>query len=140
MKRIFSMIVGFAVALSALQAQNSITVSDVTVQEGQSAVISVELNNETVFSAFQMDLKLPAGFEVATTVNEDGEEVLDIALNDARKKSTHSLSYNVLDDGTIRIAAFSTQNATFRGTSGEIVCVRVVGTATSTLRGVGHLS
>ena len=122
------MIVGFAVALSALQAQNSITVSDVTVQEGQSAVISVELNNETVFSAFQMDLKLPAGFEVATTVNEDGEEVLDIALNDARKKSTHSLSYNVLDDGTIRIAAFSTQNATFRGTSGEIVRVRVVAT------------
>ena len=134
------MIVGFAVALSALQAQNSITVSDVTVQEGQSAVISVELNNETVFSAFQMDLKLPAGFEVATTVNEDGEEVLDIALNDARKKSTHSLSYNVLDDGTIRIAAFSTQNATFRGTSGEIVCVRVVGTGTSSQRGEGHLS
>ena len=64
------MIVGFAVALSALQAQNSITVSDVTVQEGQSAVISVELNNETVFSAFQMDLKLPAGFEVATTAND----------------------------------------------------------------------
>ena len=125
------MIVGFAVALSALQAQNSITVSDVTVQEGQSAVISVELNNETVFSAFQMDLKLPAGFEVATTVNEDDEEVLDIALNDARKKSTHSLSYNVLDDGTIRIAAFSTQNATFRGTSGEIVCVRVVATGTA---------
>ena len=134
------MIVGFAVALSALQAQNSITVSDVTVQEGQSAVISVELNNETVFSAFQMDLKLPVGFEVATTVNEDDEEVLDIALNDARKKSTHSLSYNVLDDGTIRIAAFSTQNATFRGTSGEIVCVRVVGTGTSSQRGVGHLS
>ena len=47
--------------------------------------------------------------------------MLDITLHADRKKSTHTLSYNVLDDGTIRIASFSSTNATFEGTSGTIV-------------------
>ena len=122
------MFVGLAVALSALQAQNTVTVGDVSLKQGESAVISVELANETAFSAFQMDLILPVGFEVATTLNEDDEEVLDIALSADRKKSTHSLSYNVFPDGAIRIASFSSTNATYKGQSGAIVQFRIVAT------------
>ena len=126
MKRIFSIIIVLAVALGALQAQNVITVSDVSLHEGETATVSVELTNEIEFSAFQMDLKLPEGFSIATTINEDDEEVLDIALSDARKKSTHSVSYNILNSGTIRIASFSSTNATYKGTSGEILQIRIV--------------
>ncbi len=122
------MIVGLAVALSALQAQNTVTVSDVSLLPGESAVISVELANETMFSAFQMDLKLPEGFEIPTTFNEDDDEVLDIVLSVARKKSTHSLSYNIFEDGTVRIASFSSTNATYKGSSGEILQIRIVPT------------
>lgn len=128
MKRIFGVIIGLAVALSALQAQNAVAVSDVNLKQGETAVISVDLTNETVFTSFQMDLKLPEGFVVATTINEDEEEVLDISLTDARKKSTHSLSYNTLSDGTIRIASFSSTNASYKGTSGEIVQIRIMAT------------
>ena len=88
--------------------------------------LSVELVNVTEFSAFQMDLLLPEGFAVATTIDEDGEEVLDIALGDERKKSSHSLSYNLLSNGSIRVASFSNTNAVFRGTSGTIVQFRIV--------------
>ncbi len=126
MKRVFSMIVGLAVALSALQAQNAVTVGNVSLQKGESAVVSVELTNELAFSAFQIDLKLPDGFSVATTINEDDEEVLDIALNADRKKSTHLLTYNVLDNGAVRIASYSSANAAYKGTSGEIVRLRIV--------------
>ena len=115
-----------AVALSALQAQNTVTVSEVTLQQGETAILSVELNNETEFTAFQMDLTLPDGFSVATTINEDDEEVLDIALGADRKKSTHLLAYNVLSNGTIRIASYSNANAAYKGTSGEIVRFRIV--------------
>ena len=120
------MILGLAVALSALQAQNTVTVGNVSLQEGETAVVSVELTNELEFSAFQMDLKLPEGFSVATMVNEDGDEVLDITLNADRKKSTHLLAYNVLGDGTVRIASYSSTNATYKGTSGEIVQIRIL--------------
>lgn len=116
-------------ALSALQAQNNtVTVGDVTMQEGETAVISVVLDNETAFNSFQMDLTLPEGFQVATTINEDGEEVLDIALNADRKKSTHTLAYNVLNSGAIRIASYSSTNATYKGNSGEIVQIRIEAT------------
>lgn len=128
-------------ALSALQAQNNtVTVGDVKMQEGETAVISVVLDNETAFNSFQMDLTLPEGFQVATTINEDDEEVLDIALNADRKKSTHTLAYNVLNSGAIRIASYSSKNATYKGNSGEIVQIRieateaaVVGTSTAVL-------
>lgn len=116
-------------ALSALQAQNNtVTVGDVKMQEGETAVISVVLDNETAFNSFQMDLILPEGFQVATTINEDDEEVLDIALNADRKKSTHTLAYNVLNSGAIRIASYSSTNATYKGNSGEIVQIRIEAT------------
>ena len=116
-------------ALSALQAQNNtVTVGDVKMQEGETAVISVVLDNETAFNSFQMDLTLPEGFQVATTINEDDEEVLDIALNAYRKKSTHTLAYNVLNSGAIRIASYSSANATYKGNSGEIVQIRIEAT------------
>ena len=123
------MFVGLAVALSALQAQNNtVTVGDVKMQEGETAVISVVLDNETAFNSFQMDLTLPEGFQVATTINEDDDEVLDIALNADRKKSTHTLAYNVLNSGAIRIASYSSANATYKGNSGEIVQIRIEAT------------
>lgn len=122
------MIVGLAVALGALQAQNTVTVNNVELKKGSSVLVSVELANELAFTAFQVDLKLPDGFDVATMINEDEEEVLDVTLNASRKKSTHQVAPNVLDDGTIRIAAYSSTNATFKGTSGEIVCFRIVAT------------
>ena len=128
MKRMFSMIVGLAVALGALQAQNTVTVNNVELKKGSSVLVSVELANELAFTAFQVDLKLPEGFDVATMINEDEEEVLDVTLNASRKKSTHQVAPNVLDDGTIRIAAYSSTNATFKGTSGEIVSFRIVAT------------
>lgn len=115
-------------ALSALQAQNSLTVSDVAMKQGETAVISVGLNNETEFTAFHLRLKLPEGFEVATTVNEDGDEVLDIVLNAERKKSSHILQSLVLEDGAISVASISTKSATFSGTSGEILQIRLVAT------------
>lgn len=122
------MILGLAVALSALQAQNTVTVNNVELKKGSSVLVSVELTNELAFSAFQIDLKLPDGFDVATMINEDEEEVFDVSLNASRKKSSHQVTSNVLGDGTIRIAAYSSGNATFKGTSGEIVSFRIVAT------------
>ena len=128
MKRLLNVFVGLVAALSALQAQtNTIAVSDISFVQGERGVVSIELNNETEFTGFQMKLKFPAGFELTTTLNEDGEEVPYVVLTD-RKKGSHSVTSTILPDGTISFGAISTRNVTFKGTSGAIVQVGIKAT------------
>ena len=108
MKRLLNMFVGLAVALGALQAQNVVSV------DNEMDVLYVSLENKTAFSAFQMDLKLPDGFEV-----------IDIQLCEERKTEGHNLSYNMQDDGAVRLVSFSNNNETFKGESGALVQVKV---------------
>lgn len=128
MKRFFNVFVGLVAALSALQAQNnSLAVADISFKQGETGIVSIELNNETEFTGFQMKLKFPEGFELTTTVNEYGKEIPYIVLTD-RKKSSHSVTSTILADGTISFGAISTKNATFKETSGAIVQVGIKAT------------
>lgn len=128
MKRFFNVFVGLVAALSALQAQNNtLAVADISFKQGETGIVSIELNNETEFTGFQMKLKFPEGFELTTTVNEYGEEIPYIVLTD-RKKSSHSVTSTILADGTISFGAISTRNVTFKGTSGAIVKVGIKAT------------
>lgn len=128
MKRFFNVFVGLVAALSALQAQNNtLAVADISFKQGETGIVSIELNNETEFTGFQMKLKFPEGFELTTTVNEYGEEIPYIVLTD-RKKGSHSVTSTILADGTISFGAISTRNVTFKGTSGAIVKVGIKAT------------
>lgn len=128
MKRFFNVFVGLVAALSALQAQNNtLAVADISFKQGETGIVSIELNNETEFTGFQMKLKFPEGFELTTTVDEYGEEIPYIVLTD-RKKGSHSVTSTILADGTISFGAISTKNATFKGTSGAIVKVGIKAT------------
>ena len=113
MKRLFNMFVGLAVAFCALQAQNVVSVSDIMLDE-ETDVLYISLDNETAFSAFQMDLKLPDGFAVR-----------DIQLCEGREKASHNLSYNMQGNGAVRMVSFSNNNETFNGVSGALVQVVV---------------
>ncbi len=113
----------------AISAQGTVSMTQLSFAPGETKKLSIELADETLYTAFQMDLALPAGFSIATTINEDEEEVLDIAIDAARKKSSHQLSYNKIGEGVYRMAAFSSSNATFKGTSGAIVNISVTADA-----------
>ena len=125
MKKIFLSFIAMVLCTIAINAKGTIGLSSLSFSPGETKVLSIELNDETAYTAFQMDLALPAGFSIATTTNEDDEEVLDITIDASRKKSTHQLSYNKIGEGVYRIAAFSSTNATFKGTSGAIVNVAI---------------
>lgn len=128
MKRFFNVFVGLVAALSALQAQNNaLAVADISFKQGETGIVSIELNNETEFTAFQMKLKFPEGFELTTTVNEYGEEIPYVVLTD-RKKDSHYVTSTILADGTISFGAISIKNVTFKGTSGAIVKVGIKAT------------
>ena len=117
MKRFLSIFVSLAVALGALQAQNVVSLRDIMLDD-ETAVLYISLENEVSFSGFQMDLKLPDGFEAR-----------DVQLCEGRKKASHNLSYNVQGNGAIRMLSYSNNNETFTGTSGALVQVEVARTA-----------
>ena len=127
MKRLLSIVMGFVVALSALQAQNSITIDNVDFVKGESAVMTVNLKNATTFSAFQMDLTLPEGLEIANY-----NDKLDITLNDARKSDSHVLSYHAISSNKVRIAAYSGSNANLKGNSGALLHIALKATGKAT--------
>lgn len=86
--------------------------------------IPIEMDNAEAVNAFQFDLYLPEGISVVSTM-EDDEVLYDIAFNKDRSKSSHVLAVEPQANGALRVAAYSTSNASFVGNSGVLVNVAV---------------
>lgn len=86
--------------------------------------IPVQMKNAKPFTAFQCDITLPEGLTLHKTMNEDDEEVFDIAYG-SRAKSTHSLMANQLTNGNVRVAGYSSSNADYRDSEGMFFTLTV---------------
>ena len=71
--------------------------------------LSLNLQNERYYTAFQFDLYVP-----------EGSDVTKMSLNTKRKQG-HQLLYNKVKDGHYRVAALSTSNNEFIGKEGELM-------------------
>ena len=109
----------------AVNAQNTINISDFTIRKGETKEIAVELNNSTEYTALQMDITLGKGLTFATIVTETGEIEKDITLNGERTRSSHTIAYNELPNNAVRVISYSSSNAGYRGTNGAIVYFKV---------------
>jgi hypothetical protein len=102
---LFSSMLGFA--------QNSLSMDDVKIAPGQTAQVSVNLNNSTAYTAFQFDMTLPEGITVE-----------DVTL--AERASGHTLKKGPVN-GKYRVLAYSYNEETkegnkpITGTEGAIV-------------------
>ena len=97
----------------------SLLVSDMNVHKGDTLYMPVNLTNTTTnLTAYQFDIYLPDGFEVAQ--NDDGYIAL---LNMDRHAKTHSAVINKMNGGFYRIVVTSSRNALISGTSGTIVTI-----------------
>jgi hypothetical protein len=110
MKRKILFLVAIACSLFSLHAANNVVVPSVTVPQGGSGVISVELNNDKEYTAFSMKLTLP-----------DGVSLVSVSKG-SRMVESHSLSAN---PATGMITCLSTANELFTGTSGELFTITV---------------
>ena len=79
--------------------------------------MSLCMENERNYTAFQFDLFLPAGTDVT-----------NLKLNALRKQG-HQLIYNKVEEGYYRVAAISTSNHTFSGYKGELLAAGLEGIA-----------
>ncbi len=129
MKKLFLSFIAMTLGVIAMNAQGAINLTGLSFEPGETKKFSVELNSETLYCGFQMDLVLPQGFSVAEVMNEDDELVKDITLDAARKKSTHIIECNDIT-GAIRIISYSTKNATYKGTNGALVNISVTASET----------
>ena len=84
-------------------------IEDFTITPGETVTVSIQLDNETEYTAFQSDIYLP-----------DGLTATNFALT-ARKSSNHSLTATILPDCGIRLLSYSLQLKTYSGNSGALV-------------------
>lgn len=101
------------------QAANELSIDDFSVQAGDTITVPVLLDNpDTDFAAFQFDLYMPSGLNVA-----DGGFKLS-----ERASSSHQLITNVNGDH-ITVMAFSFPATNFTGQSGAVLTIDVVAAA-----------
>lgn len=85
-----------------------------TVTQGGTSEITVEINNEENFVAFQFDLSYPSGIT---------PDLDNITLSD--RKSDHTISVSDLGNNTLRIFAYSANSIVFSGSSGTVVSIPI---------------
>ena len=105
--------VNFVSRRSAIISNDVLTLTE---NANQSLSLSLEGNGQ--FTAFQLDLILPNDLDVSS-----------ILLNSQRKQK-HQLLYNKVSDGKYRVTALSTSNRVFLGSAGELINIAIDGRVT----------
>ena len=95
--------------VKAWAAPSTFTTDDALSLTERNGCLSMNLENERSYTAFQFDLFVP-----------ENADVTQMMLN-AERKQGHQLLYNKVGDGHYRVAALSTSNRTFDGDNGELL-------------------
>ena len=94
---------------------NNVSNDLLTLTENDNHSLSLQLEGDGRYTAFQLDLLLPADLDV-----------MQMQLNNQRKHG-HQLLYNKVNEGHFRVIALSTSNNEFNGTSGELLNIVLEG-------------
>ena len=95
-------------------------IEDFTIAPGESRTLSILLDNEASYTAFQCDLYLPDGLNVE---QEDGDYIFDLTT---RKGRDHNIASQVQADGAIRVMSYSPTIKVYSGNSGALVTFNVI--------------
>lgn len=87
--------------------------------QGATGIQPISLKNSEKIYAFQFDLLLPEGINVAVKVNDD-EKINDISYGN-RTKSTHVIASEYQADGSLRIVGYSSNNVSFTDNDGVLL-------------------
>lgn len=101
--------------------ENILYMPSTEVRRGRQSTLEIHLKNSALITAFAFDLHLPAGFSVAK--NAKGKDM--IMLFEDRKADDHTLTSNILTDGTIAVACLSLSSEPFDGNDGAILSITV---------------
>ena len=109
--------------ITDMWAADAVTLDKVELLPGRATQVAIHLNNETAYTAFQMDISLPQGVTLAQT---DGTAGISLSS----RATAHNLTTKTLKDGTIRVLAYSMQNQTITVGSGDLLLLTLTADAT----------
>jgi len=107
---ILTLVMAAAMVLSAA-AMDRLYIEDFTIAAGKTRTVSMKLDNETAYTAFQCDLYLPEGLSIV-----DGS----FALTE-RKSSSHSFTVSPFPNSVYRLMSYSMNLKTYSGNNGALV-------------------
>lgn len=110
------------VAVLCAAATDRFYIENFTIAPGETQTVSIMLDNETAYTAFQTDIYMPAGLTIET---EDGDYIFDLT---DRKSRDHMISSQPQVDGAIRVISYSNRINPFSGNSGALVTFNVTAT------------
>lgn len=114
MKRTFFLSMAIVAVLCAA-ATDRFYIEDFTIATGETRTVSVMLDNEIAYTAFQTDIYMPAGLTIEM---EDGDYIFDLT---DRKSRDHMIASQPQADGAIRVISYSNRINPFNGNSGALV-------------------
>lgn len=101
--------------VKAWNAPNNLVENDILGLSENNEGLSLYLDNERNYTAFQLDLFVSEDIDIST-----------IKLNTERKQN-HQLLYNKVENGHYRVVALSTSNQSFKGYNGELLNIVLSG-------------
>ena len=92
----------------ATESSDYLHAENFSIGEHQSKSLSINLHNTRNYTAFQMDVHIPEGLSIE-----------ECKLSD--RGSDHTIDYQVMTDGVVRVIAYSISNSEFAGNDGCLV-------------------
>ena len=131
-----------SVFTGSVMAQDKLSVAEVSINAGETAVASIELTNTNdKYVAYQFDLQLPAGVTLNTETKK-GKEVFIYSLSEDRHDG-HDATITKKDDGSYNFVVVSLANNKIWESSGELLNITLkadesvaAGTFEATLKNV----
>lgn len=118
MKKIIALILVVAAALQ-VAATDRFYIENFSINPGETKTVSIMLDNEVSYTAFQANLFLPVGLSV---VQEDGYYLIDLT---ERKGRDHTISSKQNPDGSIFIMSYSMGVKAYSGNNGALVTMTI---------------
>ena len=116
MKRIIISSCCLVLAFVSAMAANRLYIEDFAIEAGETKQVALLMENESVFTGFQLDLVLPEGLTIETKNNGDPK----VTINTVRADD-HQTVTNIRDDGRISILMMSLASTEIYGNTGAIV-------------------
>lgn len=107
-------IVARAAATDISTCENIVYAKSMKAMAGSTIQLPILMNNKASVPSFQFDLVLPEGINFVKA---------ELSLDRTTATNTNNFNYSVQTDGSYRILAASTSNATFDGNDGEVAIV-----------------
>ena len=108
------------VASLSAAAVDTFYINDFTINPGETKLIEINLDNDSVYTALQADIYLPEGL---TIEQEDGDYLFELT---DRKGRDHTIASTMLSSGAIRILIASQTLKTFKNNSGALVTFNII--------------